>query len=66
MTPIPNPVPLNTFVPGHLLKPEEQQKSLHEFTDQLFGKTSSKFSLTPPRDPAKGKEVVIVKEQVNE
>ncbi|GKA42454.1 hypothetical protein Tco_0735114, partial [Tanacetum coccineum] len=72
MTPIPNPIPLNTFVPKHLLKPEEQQKSLHDFTDQLFGTTSSKFSLTPPReptplrDPAKGKEVNIVKEQVNE
>ncbi|GKA74030.1 hypothetical protein Tco_0780332 [Tanacetum coccineum] len=26
MTPIPNPIPLNTFVPEHLLKPEEQQK----------------------------------------
>ncbi|GJW54470.1 hypothetical protein Tco_0098555 [Tanacetum coccineum] len=36
ITPIPNPIPLNTFVPDHLLKPEEQQKSLHEFTDQLF------------------------------
>ncbi|GKD33749.1 hypothetical protein Tco_1249258 [Tanacetum coccineum] len=72
MTPIPNPIPLNTFVPEHLLKPEEQQKSVHEFTDQLFGTTSSKFSPTPPkeptppRDPAKGKEVSIVKEQVNE
>ncbi|GKA52731.1 hypothetical protein Tco_0746046 [Tanacetum coccineum] len=63
---------MNTFVPKHLLKPEEQQKSLHEFTDQLFGTTSSKFSPTPPkeptppRDPAKGKEVAIMKEQVNE
>ncbi|GKA62427.1 hypothetical protein Tco_0761946 [Tanacetum coccineum] len=72
MTPIPNPIPPNTFVPEHLLKPEEQQKSLHEFTDQLFGTTSSNFSPTPPRepipprDPAKGKEVAIVKEQVNE
>ncbi|GJT15514.1 hypothetical protein Tco_0874220 [Tanacetum coccineum] len=72
MTPILNPIPLNTFIPGHLLKPEEQQKSLQEFTDQLFGTTSSKFSPTPPReptphrDPAKGKEVSIVKEQVNE
>ncbi|GJT95820.1 hypothetical protein Tco_1091338 [Tanacetum coccineum] len=72
ITPIPNPIPLNTFVLGHLLKPEEQRKSLHEFTDQLFGTTSSKFSPTPPReptpprDPAKGKEVAIVKEQVNE
>ncbi|GKA05389.1 hypothetical protein Tco_0684509 [Tanacetum coccineum] len=61
MTPIPNPIPLNTFVPGNLLKHEEQQKYLHEFTDQLFGTTSSKFSSTPPRelippkDPAKGK-----------
>ncbi|GJY87716.1 hypothetical protein Tco_0502344 [Tanacetum coccineum] len=26
MTPIPNLIPLNTFVPKHLLKPEEQQK----------------------------------------
>ncbi|GJR75081.1 hypothetical protein Tco_0087446 [Tanacetum coccineum] len=55
----------------HLLKPKEQQKSLHDFTDELFGTTSSKFSPTPPReptpprDPAKGKEVAIVKEQVN-
>ncbi|GJS83128.1 hypothetical protein Tco_0749669, partial [Tanacetum coccineum] len=72
MTPIPNPIPLNTFAPEHLLKPEEQQKSLHDFTNQLFGTTSSKFlptpprEPTPPRDPAKGKEVAIVKEQVNE
>nr|GEU51104.1 hypothetical protein [Tanacetum cinerariifolium] len=72
MTPIPNPIPLNTFVPKHLLKPKEQQKSLHDFTNQLFGTTSSKFSPTPPReptppkDPAKGKELNIVKEQVNE
>nr|GEW45000.1 hypothetical protein [Tanacetum cinerariifolium] len=55
-----------------LLKPEEQQKSLHEFTNQLFRTTSSKFSPTPPReptplrDPTKGKEVAIMKEQVNE
>ncbi|GJW58120.1 hypothetical protein Tco_0104851 [Tanacetum coccineum] len=68
MNPIPNPIPLNTFVPEHLLKTEEQQKSIHEFTDQLFRTTSSKFSPTPPReptplrDPAKGKEVAIVKE----
>nr|GEW89374.1 hypothetical protein [Tanacetum cinerariifolium] len=52
--------------------PEEQQTSIQEFTDQLFGTTSSKFSLTPPREPtpprdfAKGKEVTIVEEQVNE
>ncbi|GJX44338.1 hypothetical protein Tco_0261014 [Tanacetum coccineum] len=71
VTPIPNPILLNTFAPEHLLKPEEQQKSLHDFTDQLFGTTSSKFSPTlpreptPPRDPAKGKEVAIVKEQGN-
>ncbi|GKE05288.1 hypothetical protein Tco_1397306, partial [Tanacetum coccineum] len=72
MTPIPNPIPLNTFVLEHLLKLEEQQKSLKEFTDQLFRTTSSKFSPTPPReptplrDPTKGKEVATVKEQVNE
>ncbi|GJV70975.1 hypothetical protein Tco_1490970 [Tanacetum coccineum] len=62
ITLIPNPIPLNTFIPDHLLKPEEQQKSLHEFTDQLFGTTSSKFTPTPPRDLTKGKEVAIVKE----
>ncbi|GJU07331.1 hypothetical protein Tco_1123761 [Tanacetum coccineum] len=68
MTPIPNPIPLNTLVPKNLLKPEEQQKSLQEFTDQLFGTTSTKFSPTPLReptplkDPAKGKEVAIGKE----
>ncbi|GJX69713.1 hypothetical protein Tco_0305440 [Tanacetum coccineum] len=63
---------MNTFVPEHLLKPDKQQKSVHEFTDLLFGTTSSKFSPTPPRepthprDPAKVKEVAIMKEQVNE
>nr|GEW70898.1 uncharacterized mitochondrial protein AtMg00810-like [Tanacetum cinerariifolium] len=51
ITGIPNLIPLNTFVPKHLLKPEEQQKSLNDFTDQLFGTTSSKFSPTPPREP---------------
>ncbi|GJW30216.1 hypothetical protein Tco_0047091 [Tanacetum coccineum] len=72
MTPIPNLIPLNTFVSKDILKPEEQHKSLNDFTNQLFATTSSKFSPTPPReprppkDPAKGKEVAIVKEQVNE
>nr|GEV36260.1 hypothetical protein [Tanacetum cinerariifolium] len=72
ITPIPNPIPLNTFIPKHLLKPEEQQKSLHDFTNQLFRTTSLKFSPTPPREPTplrdhtKGKEITIVKEQVNE
>nr|GEW73109.1 hypothetical protein [Tanacetum cinerariifolium] len=72
MTPIPNLIPLNTFVPKHLLKPEEQEKSLHDFTNQLFETTSLKFlptphrEPTPLRDPAKGKEITIVKEQVNE
>nr|GEZ59904.1 retrovirus-related Pol polyprotein from transposon TNT 1-94 [Tanacetum cinerariifolium] len=64
MTPIPdiqNPTPLNTFVPEHLLKPKEQQKSIQEFTDQLFKTTFSRFSPTPPRkitppiDSSKGK-----------
>nr|GEV22684.1 putative ribonuclease H-like domain-containing protein [Tanacetum cinerariifolium] len=62
MTPIPdipNLTPLNTFVPEHLLKPKEQQKSIKEFTDQLFKTTSLRFSptlpreLTPPRDSSK-------------
>nr|GEZ23866.1 hypothetical protein [Tanacetum cinerariifolium] len=50
-TPIHNPIPLNTFT---------------------FGTTSSKFSPTPPREPtpprdlAKGKEIGIMKEKVNE
>ncbi|GKD92671.1 hypothetical protein Tco_1372508 [Tanacetum coccineum] len=72
MTPIYNLILVNTFVPKDLLKPEQQQKSLHDFTNQLFGTTSLKFSPTPPReptpprDPAKGKEVAILKEQVNE
>nr|GEX11333.1 hypothetical protein [Tanacetum cinerariifolium] len=72
MTLIPNPIPLNTFVLGNLLKAKEQQKSLHEFTEQLFGTTSSNFTPTPPReptpprDPDKGKEVSSVEEQVNE
>nr|GEZ21668.1 hypothetical protein [Tanacetum cinerariifolium] len=72
MTPIPNPIHLNTFAPKDLLKPEQQQKYLNDFTNQLFRTTSSKFSPTPlrepthPKDPTKGKEVTIVKEQVNE
>nr|GEW75275.1 retrovirus-related Pol polyprotein from transposon TNT 1-94 [Tanacetum cinerariifolium] len=68
---IQNPIHMNTFIPKHLLKPEKQQKSIQEFTDQLFGTTSSKFSPTPPKEPtppkdsAKGKEVAIIEEQVN-
>ncbi|GJQ97421.1 hypothetical protein Tco_0008560 [Tanacetum coccineum] len=61
------PIPMNSFVPKHLLKPKEQQKSIQEFTDQLFETTSSKYSpreLTPPKDSSKGKEVAII-EQVN-
>ncbi|GJT20769.1 retrovirus-related pol polyprotein from transposon TNT 1-94 [Tanacetum coccineum] len=58
-------IPLSSFVPEHL------QKSVKDFTNQLFGTTSSKFSPTPPReptplrDPSKGKEVAVIKEQVN-
>nr|GEW02099.1 hypothetical protein [Tanacetum cinerariifolium] len=68
---IPDPTPLNTFVPEHLLKPKEQQKSIQEFTDQLFKTTSSRFSptslreLTPPRDSYKGKAITIIKEPGN-
>ncbi|GJY04746.1 hypothetical protein Tco_0370686 [Tanacetum coccineum] len=47
MTPIPNPILLNTFV-------------LKDFSPTPLREP------TPPRDPAKGKEVTIVKEQVNE
>nr|GFA06131.1 hypothetical protein [Tanacetum cinerariifolium] len=75
MTPIPdiqNPTPLNTFIPKHLLKPKEQQKSIQEFTDQLFKTTFSRFSptpprkITPPRDSSKGKAVAIIEEPRNE
>nr|GEU30953.1 retrovirus-related Pol polyprotein from transposon TNT 1-94 [Tanacetum cinerariifolium] len=74
MTPIPdipNPTPLNTFVPEHLLKPKEQQKSIQELTDQLFKITSSRFSPTPPKEPtpsrdsSKGKAVAIIEEPMN-
>nr|GEW09664.1 hypothetical protein [Tanacetum cinerariifolium] len=53
----------------HLLKLKEQQKSLHDFTNKLFGTTSLKFSPTPPKEPTplrdltKGKEIAIMKEQ---
>nr|GEV82541.1 putative pentatricopeptide repeat-containing protein At1g17630 [Tanacetum cinerariifolium] len=75
MTPnpdIPNPNPLNTFVPEHLLKPKEQQKSIQEFTDQLFKTISSRFSptplrkLTPLKDSSKGKAVAIIEKSGNE
>ncbi|GKF91194.1 hypothetical protein Tco_0274895, partial [Tanacetum coccineum] len=55
----------SSSVSEHPLKPEEQQKSIQEFTDQLYKKTSSKFSPTTPRDPFKGKEIAVVEEQVN-
>ncbi|GKC24228.1 hypothetical protein Tco_1026378 [Tanacetum coccineum] len=45
-----NPTPLNTFVPEHLLNSKEQQKSIQEFTDQLFKTTSSRFSPTPSKE----------------
>nr|GEY88087.1 hypothetical protein [Tanacetum cinerariifolium] len=60
------------FVPEHLLKPKEQQKSIQEFTDYLFQTTSSRFSptplreLTPPKDSSKGKAVTIIEEPGNE
>nr|GEY71167.1 hypothetical protein [Tanacetum cinerariifolium] len=47
-------------------------KSITEELPHLFGTTFSKFSPTPPREPtplrvpAKGKEIFIVKDQVNE
>ncbi|GKA17765.1 hypothetical protein Tco_0697602 [Tanacetum coccineum] len=75
MTRIPdiqNPTPLNTFFPEHLINPKEQQKSIQEFTDQLFKTTSLRFSPThpkeptPPRDSSKGKAVAILEEPGNE
>nr|GEV61078.1 hypothetical protein [Tanacetum cinerariifolium] len=75
MTPIPdipNTTPLNTFIPEHLLKSKEKQKSIQEFTDQLFKTTSSRFSPTPPkelaplRDSSKGKAIAIIEEPWNE
>ncbi|GKA28783.1 hypothetical protein Tco_0715028 [Tanacetum coccineum] len=69
---IPNPTPLNTFVLDHLLKSKEQQKSIQEFTDQLFKNTSSRFSPTPPKEPtpprdsSKGKAITIMEEPGNE
>ncbi|GJR55107.1 retrovirus-related pol polyprotein from transposon TNT 1-94 [Tanacetum coccineum] len=62
---IQNPISLRSFILEHPLKPEEQQKSLQEFTDQLFKTTSSQFSPNPPRDPSKGKEIAFIEEQVN-
>ncbi|GKD13648.1 nucleotide-binding alpha-beta plait domain-containing protein [Tanacetum coccineum] len=65
---IPNPTPLNTFVPEHLLKSKEQQKSIQEFTDQLFKTTSLRFLPTPPKEPtpprysSKGKAFAIIEE----
>ncbi|GKB87139.1 hypothetical protein Tco_0959411, partial [Tanacetum coccineum] len=31
--------------------PSKSQPSVKQFTDQLFGTTSSKFSPTPPKEP---------------
>ncbi|GKB36080.1 hypothetical protein Tco_0881022, partial [Tanacetum coccineum] len=52
--------------------PSKPQPSVKQFTDQLFGTTSSKFSptppreQTPPRDSSKGKAVTIIEEPGNE
>nr|GEX83999.1 hypothetical protein [Tanacetum cinerariifolium] len=60
---IPTPTPLSSFFAEPLRKPVQQLKMVQEFIDQLFGTTSSRFSLTPlkeptlPRDTSKGKEV---------
>ncbi|GJX02603.1 hypothetical protein Tco_0186516 [Tanacetum coccineum] len=48
-----NPTPLNTFVPKQLLKSKEQQKSIQEFTDQLFKTKSSRFSPNRSESSAK-------------
>nr|GEY81622.1 hypothetical protein [Tanacetum cinerariifolium] len=62
---IPTPTPLSSLIPKHLLNPLQQKLSVEQFTDQLFSTTSSSFAPlphrepTPPRDPFKGKGVVI-------
>ncbi|GJS57349.1 hypothetical protein Tco_0652133 [Tanacetum coccineum] len=59
----PNPTPLRSIILEHLLNPLEQKLSVEQFTNQLFGTTSSNFAPspprepTPPRDPSKGKGV---------
>ncbi|GJZ72434.1 hypothetical protein Tco_0636285 [Tanacetum coccineum] len=51
----------------HLI-PSKPQSSVKQFTDQLFGTTSSKYSPTPlreptpPRDLSKGKAAAIIEE----
>nr|GEY23668.1 hypothetical protein [Tanacetum cinerariifolium] len=62
---IPTPTPLSSPIPKHLLNPLQQKLSVEQFTDKLFSTTSSRFAPlphrepTPPRDPSKGKGVVI-------
>ncbi|GKB09254.1 hypothetical protein Tco_0837566 [Tanacetum coccineum] len=52
--------------------PNKPQPSVKQFTDQLFGITSLKYSLTPPKEPtplrdlSKGKAVAITEEPGNE
>ncbi|GKF06481.1 hypothetical protein Tco_0037149 [Tanacetum coccineum] len=52
--------------------PNKPQPSVKQFTGQLFGATSSKYSPTPPREPTppkdlfKGKEAAIIEEPGNE
>ncbi|GJR31241.1 hypothetical protein Tco_0629240 [Tanacetum coccineum] len=52
--------------------PSKPQPSVKQFTNQLFGTTSSKFSPTPPREPTppkdsyKGKAVAFIEEPRNE
>ncbi|GJY66316.1 hypothetical protein Tco_0468554, partial [Tanacetum coccineum] len=43
-------------VKKHLLNSKEQQKSIQEFTDQLFKTTSSRFSPTPSKEPTRPKD----------
>ncbi|GKB71222.1 phospholipase-like protein, partial [Tanacetum coccineum] len=60
---IPTQTPLSSLIPEHVQNPLQQKLSIEQFTDQLFGTTSSSFAPsppkepTPPRDPSKGKGV---------
>ncbi|GKE37542.1 hypothetical protein Tco_1460947 [Tanacetum coccineum] len=55
-----------------LTNTDKVQPSIKQFTGQLFETTSSKFSLTPPREPtpprdsSKGKAVAMIEEPGNE
>ncbi|GKG39484.1 hypothetical protein Tco_0463629, partial [Tanacetum coccineum] len=72
LTNSPCPKDSKSCIPSPTSQNHQLNNSLKQFTDQLFGTTSSKFLLTPPREPtpprdsSKGNAITIIEEPGNE